>query len=1513
MAKSPQKTYQLTGLPERMVIMGLLLLVFAVATVQLVKDLNQVDWSRVVAALPAIEEANKLAAAKPADPVTKLSLISDNYSRCQNKLGQMLYEAHKDTVLDKNQVNLELYKFYLTGARYVMIKIYDYNETAKQAVILVSQQAYKNHLVPILYMMSENGTTVDQNIKNTVSFLRAIDEATDALKFIATTSPNSYMNDDNRQVDAVQISIGVAKDLMEFPDIATTTPEMWVDRLSENDRVETLHNLGLGDDGALVPFDYMLLSYQNRDYEYSQGSSDYAMRAYTEFSEPYPNKPDLGKQVFPAKQWLRDENNQVFRQHMQAIIVGFGPPTYKPDEGKLSADPVGQLGYDFGSFSDDPDIAAVIFQGNSESTLNLSSQDLAKINKFGTNCKYDIEVSDFSYPTSAKAAACEVRQSAESPAQADTSTWTKVVCDNVGQPTGTCYAAIYYTVQVGLPIRSFGSNSAIGTETNPYMPVSAYIAYQNGINSLDALNQYAGKLTSTNGQTYTVPWLGNAIYNSSELLRTRFSGGFDPFINGELRYNDSAVAGERIAELNDAYSRDQAAEYDYTSNTTWCYDPSSGLDGRKIVTLDEYALYDGKNFCLDKSQIELIDSLAQYDPIKYAGRQTEVNACNSEVYRVKRDPQNMIYGSEQVLNKEEWFSTKSELCYNAWRGEGNLIDQGINCTASSVPITALNPTAGDCRCQENPGLFASKYNIQNGLCTLTTAQQNSCIQYNSGADSYASASVRLQPQQKLPGADGISSVPKYDIEGAYAALAAVYKNVQDAMSRRGLKIIFNEKLGWESEVILRAYRDTAGEDAQINYGRTNNMLDQFTRNYPSLSAAIAAERGEQSSGSSTFSNSNPKSASSKVCGINIDPGNAGGYPTGGAALSGIGWARLVYKESDAGKMDQYIQELNKAGVNVLLVLNQETYWGDGTNNWNQGDMGAYANAFAAKAAEIAKKYQGQVLAYEIWNEPDGVGEAFAHLEPSQLNTIASSAISAINSADLDAFVVVGGLLGGEGGVVNYIKGMPDAMSKADAISVHPYTKGADDSLGNYLRTILAAKQTVWITEFSWEGSPMSGDPAGYVTSFYDYLATNFSSSVPVAVLYAWSDAMQSDRGNFGIVDASGNPKQPVFDTFYEKGCGAVAPLSSEGSSSGASFSIPGTYMTNLNLYPAEGRNYDVYNEYYQMLGVIDELMRINDVYLNDDFFETGAIQSNGTVFSEDAAETYVGLYGCDSQAYKLALANLVAAGVPLPSLNCIGLVSDHDPVGDFLCEKGYAADNLCSMQCVGKNVVPKDLGTANNPSCPLHGDKCYQDPLGSYTHYCSGAGEVAFDLYTGADETVYVPEDGKVVYAEGLEQYNCTQKTGVALTQETLIKYNESRKVGDAAAIVQIIRNRGSYDDLQSSGGAIGFLGNSGVYYRMRHIDLTTEEAAKLQGAELTGGQPLQVDGRTISLYHVPDEIYTPCWLGAHLHTWAKVGVTDLTGYGGESDGQYVNPYELYTGVLGCGSTAGSACKVGPG
>jgi murein DD-endopeptidase MepM/ murein hydrolase activator NlpD len=248
--------------------------------------------------------------------------------------------------------------------------------------------------------------------------------------------------------------------------------------------------------------------------------------------------------------------------------------------------------------------------------------------------------------------------------------------------------------------------------------------------------------------------------------------------------------------------------------------------------------------------------------------------------------------------------------------------------------------------------------------------------------------------------------------------------------------------------------------------------------------------------------------------------------------------------------DPLIDQYHQLGIRTLLVLNQETFWGQGP--WDRPSLAtwqAYAQGFADQVREIATHYRGKDVAYQIWNESDIKGKSSVFVPPDFFAPVLERVATAIREQDDEAAIVLGGLASGPEPTVAYIEQLRTALGgdlPVDAIGLHPYGRwpttkpniptGWFDHLEPMLNAVIkaAARTPVWITEIG-VSEDDEIDPAywpaiaDYVEETLTLVQRHYARHVPVVMWFGWSDWMR----NAGIVDHGGNPKQPIYDRFFD--------------------------------------------------------------------------------------------------------------------------------------------------------------------------------------------------------------------------------------------------------------------------------------------------------------------------------------------------------------------------------------------
>jgi hypothetical protein len=266
---------------------------------------------------------------------------------------------------------------------------------------------------------------------------------------------------------------------------------------------------------------------------------------------------------------------------------------------------------------------------------------------------------------------------------------------------------------------------------------------------------------------------------------------------------------------------------------------------------------------------------------------------------------------------------------------------------------------------------------------------------------------------------------------------------------------------------------------------------------------------------------------------------------------GVGWLRIdaawseietVRGGFDFSRVDRVVAAARDRSLSVLLILGTTASWARPTGaDWNHGPTDDTArDGFTVFAGQAARRYRGQVDAYEIWNEPNLPGSWSPRPDPAAYLSLLTAAYRAIHDIDPDAVVVSGGTGGGRTGVDSltwyedlYETGLREVT---DGIAVHPYPDAPVVNSGELVaarkvRTLMNANgdtaKPLWGTE---TGAPTGGDPsisesaqAKLLTAIHDEWAS--IRNVGPLLYYTLNDFGGDDReAHFGLLRADGSPK-----------------------------------------------------------------------------------------------------------------------------------------------------------------------------------------------------------------------------------------------------------------------------------------------------------------------------------------------------------------------------------------------------
>ena len=247
-------------------------------------------------------------------------------------------------------------------------------------------------------------------------------------------------------------------------------------------------------------------------------------------------------------------------------------------------------------------------------------------------------------------------------------------------------------------------------------------------------------------------------------------------------------------------------------------------------------------------------------------------------------------------------------------------------------------------------------------------------------------------------------------------------------------------------------------------------------------------------------------------------------------------------------IDNMVNAAKARGMTILGVVTTTPAWAR-PSTWYGDYYAPPANIsdYGDFMSVLAKRYSGQVSAYEVWNEPNSA-LGLSNPDPALYTQMLKAGYTAIKAADSKA-TVIGGVLGSViswGGFsvnpVDFVKGMyaAGAAGYFDALSFHPYQYTTPFSQGatlgqsplnqlNAIRALMegngdAAKQ-IWATEYGLPTGTINpsmpaaeAQQASYIKDFLD--AWNSLSYAGKAFLYTTVDRSSSNttdgEATFGL-------------------------------------------------------------------------------------------------------------------------------------------------------------------------------------------------------------------------------------------------------------------------------------------------------------------------------------------------------------------------------------------------------------
>ncbi|MEA2283533.1 MAG: polysaccharide biosynthesis protein PslG [Solirubrobacteraceae bacterium] len=294
-----------------------------------------------------------------------------------------------------------------------------------------------------------------------------------------------------------------------------------------------------------------------------------------------------------------------------------------------------------------------------------------------------------------------------------------------------------------------------------------------------------------------------------------------------------------------------------------------------------------------------------------------------------------------------------------------------------------------------------------------------------------------------------------------------------------------------------------------------------------------------------------------------------------------------------GRFGLFVQHARAHGMAVDLVVTG--------NSGSTPTPAAYARAIA----KLASGLRGSVAAYEIWNEPDLPQSWKDAPQPAAYAALLKAAHAAVKSADPNAKVISGGLVGND---FDFLSELYDHGAKGsfDAVAVHTdtacnitvptyYYREPTGRIGRYSftgyrevhKTMLAHgdDKPIWMTELGWSTvggtCPVADKPAGvspaqqadFLTKAYGCLAGD-----PYVQQALWFDSHDINSSSsdlnfhYGLVDDAFNRK-PAFAAFTQAGSAQPIPCGGtlDDSAPSVSFVTPADKVSYSSSVPVHVR------------------------------------------------------------------------------------------------------------------------------------------------------------------------------------------------------------------------------------------------------------------------------------------------------------------------------------------------------
>ncbi len=328
-------------------------------------------------------------------------------------------------------------------------------------------------------------------------------------------------------------------------------------------------------------------------------------------------------------------------------------------------------------------------------------------------------------------------------------------------------------------------------------------------------NTNTSNITSqvSGGLRYPMPWLGSALNCSSELIKQVLEYQDE---DGKINYSPSPgslyteTKAEVAFELENQFLKDKGitVEGDISNRVLDSLEDPGYITDERAMCLDDE--------CIDKSDIYSSPNYyGEYIPARLAQNYEAPEACAASGLLIRNEPNNYIYGPE-IWNSDRrsyFFGSGAEVCINYANRKSELKDPRylfekdakVYCSIANKQINPAFVGAVPPECTT-----ASAIQALQGLQRCFAPYDDNALSHN-GTCGLRNVNLGLiekclvrEPTSRgdffiTPNAFD-TNLPTFEIPGVYDSVYEMYSRTQDVMSRRYLKIVFRENLGWKTIV-----------------------------------------------------------------------------------------------------------------------------------------------------------------------------------------------------------------------------------------------------------------------------------------------------------------------------------------------------------------------------------------------------------------------------------------------------------------------------------------------------------------------------------------------------------------------------------------------------------------------------------------------------------------------------------------------------------------------------------------